>query len=223
MTPAAVFRKVFPALHVEPGNIQKFHRNQTHPLRALWNGFFRIRPPWRPVRMALRLQPRPLLGFCRPLLRLGPQLLGLESALVRLSRQEDRTVEVRFCAVKNRAVSNRNCVPAMRRGEQREENDQSVTPADQASSHRELDSVGVSGRVFERLTKPVTAVASGRSPDNTQMVGNGMAGSLPAIIREARQCWMGALGKQSACLQPVGLRKIKIHNGLIYNIYHFYL
>jgi hypothetical protein len=34
---------------------------------------------------------------------------------------------------------------------------------------------------------------------------------------------MGALGKQSACLQPVGLRKIKIHNGLIYNIYHFYL
>ena len=66
-------------------------------------------------------------------------------------------MEVRFCAVKNRAVSNRNCVPAMRRGEQREENDQSVTPAAQAGSHRELDSVGVSGRVFERLTKPVTA------------------------------------------------------------------
>jgi hypothetical protein len=36
-------------------------------------------------------------------------------------------VEVRSCAVKNRAVSNRNCVAAMRGGEQRNENDQSVT------------------------------------------------------------------------------------------------
>ena len=52
-------------------------------------------------------------------------------ALVRLRRQEDGAVEVRSCAVKNRAVSNRNCVAAMRGGEQRNENDQSVTQVGQ--------------------------------------------------------------------------------------------
>ena len=51
------------------------------------------------------------------------------SALVRLKRQEDRTVRVRFHAAKSREVSNRNCVAAMRGGEQRNENDQSVTEA----------------------------------------------------------------------------------------------
>jgi hypothetical protein len=56
--------------------------------------------------------------------------------------------------VKNRAVSNRNCVAAMRGGEQRNENDQSVTQVVQEDSRRELDSVGVDGRVFERKTKP---------------------------------------------------------------------
>lgn len=49
------------------------------------------------------------------------------AALVRLRRQPDRAVQVRSCAVKNRAVSNRNCVAARRGGEQRNENDQSVT------------------------------------------------------------------------------------------------
>ena len=47
--------------------------------------------------------------------------------LVRLRRQPDRAVQVRSCAVRNRAVSNRNCVAARRGGEQRNENDQSVT------------------------------------------------------------------------------------------------
>ena len=47
--------------------------------------------------------------------------------LVRLRRQQDKVVKVRFRAVKNRAVSNRNCVAAMWGGEQRNENDQSVT------------------------------------------------------------------------------------------------
>gem|GEM_PF-6044579 len=68
---------------MEPGNIQKFHRNQTHPLRASWNGFPPVRPPWRPVCMALRPQPRPLLHFRqrllgpkKPLLRPGRQLLA---------------------------------------------------------------------------------------------------------------------------------------------------
>jgi len=66
---------------------------------------------------------------------------------VRLRRQKDKAVEVRFCAVKNRAVSNRNCVAAMRGGEQRNENDQSVTQVVLVDNRRELDSVGVSGRV----------------------------------------------------------------------------
>ena len=56
-------------------------------------------------------------------------------------------MEVRFCAVKSRAVSNRNCDAAMRGGEQRNENDQSVTKVDREGRRGELDSVGVDGRV----------------------------------------------------------------------------
>jgi hypothetical protein len=70
-------------------------------------------------------------------------------ALVRLRRREDRVVEVRSCAVKNRGVSNRNCVAVMRGGEQRNENDQSVTQTTGDGRRRELDSVGVDGRAFE--------------------------------------------------------------------------
>ena len=116
-------------------------------------------------------------------------------ALVRLRGQWDRAVEVRFCAVKSRAVSNRNCVAAMRGGEQRNENDQSVTQVTQVGSRRELDSVGVGGRVFERKTKPATRAiggkpnrrATGQSPVVALMVGDGMAGSPSAIIRETRR------------------------------------
>ena len=70
-------------------------------------------------------------------------------ALVRLRRRMDRAVEVRSCAVKNCAVSNRNCVAVRRGGEQRNENDQSVTQAVRVDGRRELDSVGVGGRVCE--------------------------------------------------------------------------
>jgi hypothetical protein len=77
----------------------------------------------------------------------SPDGTGESPVLVRLRRQEDGAVEVRFCAVKNRAVSNRNCVAAMRGGEQRNENDQSVTQVVRMGCRRELDSVGVSGRV----------------------------------------------------------------------------
>ena len=66
---------------------------------------------------------------------------------MRLGWRWDRAVKVRLCAVKNRAVSNRNCVVATRGGEQRNENDQSVTQACRVGSRRELDSVGVDGRV----------------------------------------------------------------------------
>jgi hypothetical protein len=46
---------------------------------------------------------------------------------VRLRRRWARAVKVRSPAVKSREVSKRNCVAAMRGGEQRNENDQSVT------------------------------------------------------------------------------------------------
>ncbi len=100
-------------------------------------------------------------------------------------------MEVRSCAAKSRAVSNRNCVGAIRGGEQRNENDQSVTQASRVGSRRELDSVGVTGRACERKAKPVSAGlnprAAGRSPVGALMVGAGMAGSSLAVIREIRR------------------------------------
>jgi hypothetical protein len=106
-------------------------------------------------------------------------------------------VKVRLCAVKNGAVSNRNCVAAMRGGEQRNENDQSVTQVAQDGSRCELDSVGVDGRVCERKTKPATRAiggelnrrATGQTPVVAPMVGDGMVGSPRAETRETRQCW----------------------------------
>jgi len=94
-------------------------------------------------------------------------------------------VKVRLCAVMNRAVSNRNCVAAMRGGEQRNENDQSVTQASRVGSRRELDLVGVVGRVCWIKTKPVKRAigqapnrrTAGRSPDDMWMIGDGMDGS----------------------------------------------
>ena len=117
------------------------------------------------------------------------------SALVRLRRREARAVEVRSCAVMSRAVSNRNCVAARRGGEHRNENDQSVTQTVRVGGRRELDSVGVDGRAFERRAKPVKRAiggkpnrrTAGRSPVVAPMVGDGMAGRRPAIIRETRR------------------------------------
>ena len=94
-------------------------------------------------------------------------------------------MKVRLCAVMNRAVSNRNCVAAMPGGEQRNENDQSVTQASRVGSRRELDSVGVVGRVCWIKTKPVKRAigqatnrrTAGRSPDDMLMIGDGMDGS----------------------------------------------
>ena len=100
-------------------------------------------------------------------------------------------MQVRLCAAKSRVVSNRNRVVATRGGEQWNENDQSVTQVVPRDSRRELDSVGVDGRVFELLTKPVGAgvnpLAAGRSPVVAPMVGDGMDGSPSAIIRETRR------------------------------------
>ena len=106
-------------------------------------------------------------------------------------------MEVRSCAMKSRAVSNRNCVVATRGGEQRNENDQSVTQTARVGRRRELDSVGVDGRAFERVAKPVERAIGGKpnrrtvgqSPDDTSMVGDGMAGSPNEETRETRQCW----------------------------------
>jgi hypothetical protein len=104
-------------------------------------------------------------------------------------------VKVRFCAVRNRAVLNRNCVAAMRGGEQWNENGQSVTQIVRTGGRSELDSVGVNGRVSELKTKPAKRAiggepnrrATGWTPDDTPVVGDGMAGSPPAIIRETRR------------------------------------
>ena len=116
-------------------------------------------------------------------------------ALVRLRRREDGAVEVRSCAAKSRAVSNRNCVVVTRGGEPRNENDQSETQTVRVGGRRELDSVGVDGRAFERRAKPVKRAigrklnrrTAGRSPVIALMVGVGMDGSPPAIIRETRR------------------------------------
>ena len=104
-------------------------------------------------------------------------------------------MEVRFYAVKNRVVSNRDCVAARRGGEQRNENDQSVTQTVRGDGHRELDSVGAGGRVCWIMTKPAKRAlggelkrrAAGRTPDDAPMVGDGMAGSPRAVIRETRR------------------------------------
>ena len=101
---------------------------------------------------------------------------------VRLRRREDGAVEVRFHAAKSRAVSNRNCVAARRGGEHRNENDQSVTQTVRKDGRRELDSVGVDGRVCWKKTKPVERTigakpnrrTAGRSPVVAPMVGDGM-------------------------------------------------
>ena len=110
---------------------------------------------------------------------------------MRLRGRENRAVRVRSCAAKSRAVSNRNCVGAIRGGEQRNEHDQSVTQIARVGGRRELDSVGVTGRACERKAKPVTAglnpLAAGRSPVGALMVGDGMVGSSPAVTRETRR------------------------------------
>ena len=78
-----------------------------------------------------------------------PTAAAKMAALVRLKWCWDRAVQVRSLAVKNREASNRNCVGAIRGGEQRNENGQSVTPSVQADGQRELDSVGDGGRACE--------------------------------------------------------------------------
>ena len=139
-----------------------------------------------------------------------------KSALVRLRWREDRAVEVRLCVVKNRAVSDRNCVAATRGGEQRNENDQSVTQVARVGGRRELDSVGVVGRVCESKTKPVERAigeepnrrTAGQPPDDTLMVGDGMAGSPPAGIRETRRGQAVFMAKRinGPKRRPVGVR-----------------
>ena len=96
---------------------------------------------------------------------------------MRLRGRWARAVQVRSRAAKSRAVSNRNCVGAIRGGEQRNENDYSVTQIAHVGGRRGLDSVGVAGRACERKAKPVGALK----------VGDGMAGSSLAVNRETRR------------------------------------
>jgi hypothetical protein len=116
----------------------------------------------------------------------------------------------------SRAVSNRNCVAARRGGEHRNENDQSVTQTVRVGGRRELDSVGVDGRAFERRAKPVKRAiggkpnrrTAGQSPVVALMVGDGMVGSRPAIIRETRrgQAVFRAREKCGPKNRPAGVR-----------------
>ena len=123
--------------------------------------------------------------------------MPVTGTLVRLGKRWDKAVQVRLCAVKNRAVSNRYCVVATRGGELRNENDQSVTQDGPTAVRRELDSVSVLGRAFERGAKPVERAlgaapkrrTAGRTPDDTRMAGDGMVGSLNEVTRETRPCW----------------------------------
>jgi hypothetical protein len=72
-------------------------------------------------------------------------------ALVRLRGRGEGAVEVRLCAAKSRAVSNRNCVAAMRGGEQRNENGQSVTQvAESAAAVNSIRSVWMGESASER-------------------------------------------------------------------------
>jgi hypothetical protein len=119
-------------------------------------------------------------------------------------------VEVRFHAVKNREVSNRNCVVATRGGEQRNENGQSVTKSRHTETS-ELDSVSDVGRACCLKAKPVAESQtlwqwksdmekSPRSSNASLMIGDRMAGRPNTGIRETRQCWWVREGQQSAHL-----------------------
>src|SRR5438093_4774859 len=106
------------------------------------------------------------------------------SALVRPRGCLVEAVKVRFCAVKNRAVSNRNCVVETRGGEQRNENGQSVTPFVGIDEHSELDSVGGDGRACERGAK---TVAEGKTLWHPE---SGMEKS-PASFGHSADGWRG--------------------------------
>lgn len=93
----------------------------------------------------------------RPRIECARSWCGLQvwkPAAVRRRRPEDQAVRVRFCAVKNCAVSNRNCVVARRGGAQRNENDPSITPAARRGGRRELDSAGAGVRFGGRGKLP---------------------------------------------------------------------
>ena len=115
---------------------------------------------------------------------------------VRLRRREDGAVEVRSCAVKSRAVSNRNCVAARRGGEHRNENDQSVTQACREASRRELR-FGRRGRASLRVTGEACKAGDRReaeAPDSRvsprslrRWLETEWPEVAPAIIRETRR------------------------------------
>ena len=132
---------------------------------------------------------------------------GRMPALVRLRGHGDGTVRVRSLAAKSREELKRNCVAVRRGGKQRNENDQSVTQDGPGVVCRELDSVGVDGRAFELMAKPVKRAiggkpnrrTAGRSPVIALMVGDGMVGSPCEVIRETRREQDGV---HAACEEP---------------------
>ena len=65
----------------------------------------------------------------------------------------------------SRGVSKRNCVAARRGGEQRKENDQSITTSRHTGT-RELDSVGAARASLLEMTKPVAAGKTRWQPED---------------------------------------------------------
>lgn len=120
-----------------------------------------------------------------------PLTAGQESPRACARRRGNGAAEGGSSPARSRAASNRNGVAARRGGEQRREEDPSVTQTARMGYRRERDSVGVGGRASGRKAKLVGAVATplaaGRSPVVAPRVGDGMAGSPPAIIRETRR------------------------------------
>ena len=102
---------------------------------------------------------------------------------MRLRAHWNSRVEVPDLADTEGPVAERNCIGARPPGgEQREANDQSVTPSAQAGGQSELDSVGGSGEPASIKAKPEqNRAASAEGVDaaggEPQMVGDGMVGS----------------------------------------------
>lgn len=85
-------------------------------------------------------------------------------------------MEVRFRAVENRAVSNRNCVTARWGGEQRNENDQSVTQVAQEGRRREL---GFGRREWTSLLEKDEVCRGGKTPLATGRSRRGLLEGTP--------------------------------------------
>jgi hypothetical protein len=104
--------------------------------------------------------------------------------------------------MKSREILNRNCVAAMRGGEQREEKNQSVTKVNSIRWSR----MGEPAREWRSLSGVCRASASGAFPDITAMVGDGMDRRLIEVIRETAAGRDGVHAQESRRATGCGVR-----------------